>query len=278
MPAVVDPRAGIDPSFVPPAGATCVSEDAKVFVLEGRVYRPTAPWTPAVHALLRHLENVGYRGSPRLVGDGIDAEGRQVLQYVEGAPVHPYAWSDAGVAEVGRLLRELHDATRSFIPPTDATWMPWFTHRPGADAVIGHADVGPWNIVARDGLPVAFVDWDFAGPVERLDEVAEAIRLNCQLHGEDVGALRGLPPPAARAHQVRLFADAYGLDADERAQLVDRMVEAAVRGCANDADEAAVTPEFVGPHPMVWGMAWQARGARWLLDHRDLLDAALGFS
>ena len=41
-----------------------------------------------------------------------------------------------------------------------------------------------------------------------------------------------------------------------------RMIEAALRGCANDADEAVVTPGFTGPHPMVWGMAWQARGGR----------------
>ena len=138
--------------------------------------------------------------------------------------------------------------------------MPWYTHRPGADPVIGHGDVGPWNIVSRDGIPVAFIDWEFAGPVDRLDEVAEAIRLNCQLHGEDVAALHHLSDAHARAGQVRLFADAYGLDAQQLAVMVDRMIEAAVRGCANDCDEAAVTPEFLGPHPMVWGMAWQVRG------------------
>jgi hypothetical protein len=273
---VVDPRAGLDPAFVAPDGAVCLSEDAKVFVLDGSVYRPTAPWTRSVHALLRHLECVGYRGCPRLVGEGVDREARQVLHYIEGELVHPYPWSDNGIVEVARLLRELHDATRTFIPPPDAVWMPWYTHRPSADPVIGHGDVGPWNIVARDGAPVAFVDWDFAGPVERLDEVAEAMRLNCQLHGEDVGALRGLPAAEERARQVRLFADAYGLSDDERLHLVDRMIEAALRGCANDADEAVITPEFVGPHRMVWGMAWQARGARWILGHRRLLEEALG--
>jgi len=274
----VVPRAGLDPSFQPPDGATCLAEESRTYLLDGVVYRPQAPWTASVHALLRHLESVGYRGSPRLVGPGIDSAGRQQLRYVGGELVHPYAWSDRGIIGVARLLRELHDATASFVPPPGAGWMPWYTHRPKADPVFGHGDVGPWNIVAHDGVPVAFIDWEFAGPVERLDEVAEAVRLNCQLHGEDVAALRPLPAPEARARQVALFADSYGLDGDQRTQLVPRMVECAVRGCANDCEEAVITPEFRGPHPMVWGMAWQIRGGRWILDHADLLAEALGVS
>ena len=31
------------------------------------VIRDTGPWTPAVHALLRHLEDVGFPAAPRLV-------------------------------------------------------------------------------------------------------------------------------------------------------------------------------------------------------------------
>lgn len=272
----VVPRAGLDPSFQPPAGATCLAEESRTYLLNGIVYRPQAPWTSTVHALLRHLEAVGYRGSPRLVGTGIDAAGRQQIRYVDGELVHPYAWSDSGIVEVARLLRELHDATASVVLPQGAVWMPWYTHRPKADSVFGHGDVGPWNIVARDGVPIALIDWEFAGPVDRLDEVAEAVRLNCQLHGEDVAALRDLPDAGVRARQVALFADHYGLDAEQRTQLVPRMVECALRGCANDCDEAVITPDFNGPHPMVWGMAWQIRGARWILDHRGLLADALG--
>ena len=60
----VVPRAGLDPSFQPPAGATCLAEESRTYLLDGVVYRPQAPWTLTVHALLRHLEAVGYRGSP----------------------------------------------------------------------------------------------------------------------------------------------------------------------------------------------------------------------
>ncbi|HEX5543245.1 MAG TPA: hypothetical protein VFX60_17080, partial [Micromonospora sp.] len=83
----------------------------------GTVRRPAQPWTRTIHALLRHLEEVGFTGCPRVVGDGIDADGNEVLTYIEGTIVHPHAWSDEGVWQVGKLLRDLHTATASFQPP-----------------------------------------------------------------------------------------------------------------------------------------------------------------
>jgi hypothetical protein len=42
------------------------------------VIRDAGPWTPTVHALLRHLEDPGFAGAPCLVGSGLDCEGREV--------------------------------------------------------------------------------------------------------------------------------------------------------------------------------------------------------
>ena len=69
------------------------------------VLRPAGPWTPAVHALLIYLENAGFTGSPRVVGNGYDGHGREVLTYIPGDTVDPHAWSDEGIWHVGRLLR-----------------------------------------------------------------------------------------------------------------------------------------------------------------------------
>jgi hypothetical protein len=44
------------------------------------VRRPMGPWSPSVHALLRHLD--GFDGAPRLLG--VDERGREVLEYIEG--------------------------------------------------------------------------------------------------------------------------------------------------------------------------------------------------
>ena len=101
----VVPRTGLDPSFQPPAGAMCLAEESRTYLLDGILYRPQAPWTPTVHALLCHLESVGYRGSPRLVGTGIDPAGRQQIRYVDGELVPPSPWSARGILGVARLLR-----------------------------------------------------------------------------------------------------------------------------------------------------------------------------
>ena len=49
------------------------------------VRRAAGPWTPAVHALLAHLADKGFTGAPRPLG--FDAQGREVLTFLEGEPV-----------------------------------------------------------------------------------------------------------------------------------------------------------------------------------------------
>jgi hypothetical protein len=260
-------RVGID-SPVP------LSEFNSVRRVGNTIVRPSQPWTPGVHALLRHLESVGFDAAPRLVGSGLD-DGNEVLAFIDGSSPHPHAWTDPAVDRVGSLLRALHDATATFQPPPEAVWQPWPHRSTAPDAVIGHGDPGPWNVLARHGMPVAFIDWESAGPIDRLDEVALAAMLNAQLHADDVARRVGLPPEEARAHQLRLFVDGYGLERAERETLIDRMLQVAIVECARDSDQAGITPDQVGPHPMVWGMAWRARGAAWILRHRSLLESAL---
>jgi hypothetical protein len=62
------------------------------------VIRDAGPWTPAVHALLRHLEDVGFAAAPRLAGSGLDTDGREV-KIIEFA-ICDTAWEadDAAIA------------------------------------------------------------------------------------------------------------------------------------------------------------------------------------
>ena len=86
------------------------------------VRRVPGPWSPAVHALLRHLEAVGFDGAPRFLG--IDERGREVLSFVDGGTLRPDipGWSEELLSGVGRLLRRYHDAVADFVPPADAAW------------------------------------------------------------------------------------------------------------------------------------------------------------
>jgi len=162
------------------------------------ILRPAGPWTPTVHSLLRHLEQVGFPGSPRVVGDGYDDQGREILTYIEGQIAHPRPYTDEGIFQVGQLLRALHDATANFQPPPGALWQPWSLRSSAPDAVISHGDVGPWHVIQRQDRPVGFIDWSLAGPTDRLEELAASGWWNAQLgFGDDLDQDNGPPglPP-----------------------------------------------------------------------------------
>jgi hypothetical protein len=238
------------------------------------------PWTPTVHALLRHFESVGFNGAPRLVGTGFDQSGmRETLTYIHGTFFQLGPWSIEGAASVGRVLREMHSASASFRAPADAVWFPWFGRSLGdTPSLIGHCDLGPWNIVARDGQAVALIDWERAGPVDPVVELAHACWLNAKLHDELVAEMEGLPPLDVRAAQLRAIVDAYGLPADKRTGFVDLMIGLAMHDAADEADLAGITrttrPDSFDPQ-VPWGLAWRIRAAAWQWRHRTILQRAL---
>jgi len=172
------------------------------------VRRETGPWTPAVHALLRHLEAAGFAEAPRV--RGIDERGREILEFVEGEvpwPPPPWLWDDDATArEAGALARRYHEAVAGFVPPADARW------RIGADdgEVICHHDIGPWNMVFRDRKPVALIDWDFAGPGTRLWDLAYAAWRFAPLYAPRTGDDTADVQRSAR--RLRLLCDGYGLE------------------------------------------------------------------
>ena len=243
------------------------------------VVRDAAPWSATVHSLLQHFEDVGFMGAPRLVGSGFDATGREVLTYLEGEFVQPGPWTLDGAASIGVLLRELHTATSSYRVPADAIWYSWFGRNLGSrKRVISHCDVAAWNIVAREGRAVAFIDWDRAGPVDPLVEVAQACWLNAKLHDDRVAEREGLPSAAERARQVRALADGYGLAASDRQELTERILEFTVHAAADEADLADIIAESSPDQldrQVPWALAWRIRAAAWQLRHRRLLEQAL---
>ncbi|MCF2527195.1 phosphotransferase enzyme family protein [Yinghuangia soli] len=187
------------------------------------VRRPAGPWTPAVHALLTHLYDVGFRAAPRPLG--IDEQGREVLTYVPGHTVWPDRFallaSEAGLVRVARLIREFHDAVQGFTPPPDAQWQV-LVPAEGAD-IIAHHDLAPWNLVVDGENAWTFIDWDTAAPGSRLWDVAYAA------HGFLPLSANPQWQRADSAARLRVFADAYGLDEAQRralAPLLARRCEA----------------------------------------------------
>lgn len=264
-------------------GPPCESEEvpldgggrSAVWRRGGTVLREARPSSRTVHTLLRHLEREGHEWAPRVLGDGFDARGREVLSFVEGDFVHPGPWAEDAFPLLGRMLGELHAATRTYSPPPDATWAPWHGRELGSDdRVFGHCDAGPWNVVARAGLPVALIDWEVAGPVDPLVELTQVCWLNPQLHSDDIAVAQGLAPLETRARHVRMILDGYELPRAKRAGFVDRLIEFALCDAAAESEDAGVTADTTDAESL-WAITWRIRSAAWMQRNKAALQSAL---
>jgi Ser/Thr protein kinase RdoA (MazF antagonist) len=179
------------------------------------VRKPVTPATPAVTALLRHLNEVGFTGAPRVYG--LDDVGRQVLEYIPGSTVHG-PLSDRELRHVGWLIREFHDAAADFVAPADSLWD--VAIAPDRADLVCHHDLAPWNLVV-DGDRWVFIDWDGAGPGSRLWDLAYAT------HGFVPLSPDG--DPAVDAPRLRALADGYDLDERQRHELPE-LIGAHTRG------------------------------------------------
>lgn len=253
------------------AGGT--ANQGQVVRVGDTVRRPQRPWSPSTHALLRHLEAVGFDGAPRFLG--VDSLGREVLSYVPGTPVIPpypdWALTDEALVSVAELLRAYHDAVSSF-DPSRHTWPP-----PPPAAFLGnvvtHNDPNLDNIVFRDGRAIALIDFDLAGPGTRVWDVACAARLWAPVRPDIYisDARRSRVP-----ERLRLFVDSYGLDDSDRS----RVVEGVQRNYAwfyqliknNAAAGHAAFAKY-------WGSVARERAeltTRWYEENNQMLRAAVG--
>ena len=153
------------------------------------VRKPPHRNSQLVRDVLLHLERAGFDAAPRWLG--VDEQGRDVLSWIDGETftergrMHPYigdpadrvTFSDEQLAGAMRLLRRYHD---TFV-----------------DGVICHGDFGPWNIVWREGMPVAVIDFDNVYAGDAADDVAYALRMFVG-YGFAAGEPGGAGPADAR--------------------------------------------------------------------------------
>lgn len=182
------------------------------------VRRPRSATSDATEHLLEHLAAVGFDGSPRFLG--IDGTGREVLTYVPGVSVTPpypaWALSDEALASVGRLLRRYHDAVTGY-DPSGQTW-PLAVPEAQRNGLVSHNDPALDNVVFRDAVAVALIDFDLAGPGSRLWDVAGAARLwvPLRLDADVADARRG-----RLSSRLRVLLAALGASDDDRVGLLD---------------------------------------------------------
>jgi len=219
------------------------------------VRRPTGPWTPSVHAFLRHLELEGFEAAPRVLG--FDNEGREILTYVHGEPAGRDALvADEVLHEAARLVRSLHRASATFVPPPDARWRPPACD-PGGGPIVLHGDLGGWNVII-DGARLTFIDWDEAAPGRPEWEIGYSL-----LSFADLWPDSDLSDVEA-ARRIRTFADGYTASKaqlDLALELLPQRCRWMSAGIVEQADQGripAVRMRDAGTHT-----AWTATAEHW---------------
>jgi len=103
---------------------------------------------------------------------------REVLSFIEGETAYPplnaTVRSDEALTNVAKAIREAHDASLGFTPVDPGNWDALEVSLPVTIDCIGHRDLAPWNIVFQGNTVVGIIDWDSAGPSNRVWDLSYA--------------------------------------------------------------------------------------------------------
>lgn len=220
------------------------------------VRRPATARSAFVAELLNHLQQRGFNGAPRYLG--LDDAGRDTFTYVPGrVPARFHLWKDDQVVAAGALLRSLHEATRG-------------SHLTGTSPVVCHHDPGPNNAVFHQDRPVAFIDFDTAAPGDPLEDLGYMAWTWC------ISSKPQAPSAHAQAAQVRILADAYGLDTPERGDLVDAILDRQHRNALWWRRHLnASEPRVAGREQILARIAWSRREHDHTAANREVFASAL---
>lgn len=248
--------------------AELANRDARPVSITGNIVsRPASPSTSTIHGLLRHLRDRGLIGVPEPLGVEAGVETLTLIEGADGGQGWYHQHTDQGLASAARFLRKMHDASRSWTPPTAAVWGMPPVH--GDDIVYCHGDPGPWNFIWRENEAVGLIDWDYLHPAPRLDDIAYALRWFVPLRSDELALeWHHFPEVPDRRHRIKVFLDAYGdLPAFDVVDHVTARMQATSDQCRALAEQ--------GQEPQ---RTWVADGAleqeaieiAWVLEHRDL--------
>ena len=243
------------------------------------VSRPTNPHSMSIHRFLQHVHDRGFTGASIPVAL---LDSREQVEFVAGdVALPPYpAWvqSDDALASVSRLIRQLHDSSAGFrweeLTWSDEMSEPTSHVARSDELVLGHNDVCLENVVFRDGIAVALLDFDFAAPVRRVWDLAMFARMCVPIDDQQSAASLGWTI-ADRPRRLRLVCDAYGLVADEREDLMACLDDSIARGGEFVLRHVEAGEQgFVDMWNNMGGMArFDRRRAWWAATRNEFLDA-----
>ncbi|KAK1180524.1 aminoglycoside phosphotransferase family protein [Streptomyces sp. NBS 14/10] len=228
-----------------------------VVLVSDTVRRPVTASSAFVAELLDQLKQRGFAGAPRYLGR--DEAGRDTFSYLPGwVPAKFQRWTDTQVAAAGALLRSLHDATRG-------------STLAAASPLVCHHDPGPNNTVFVGNQPAAFIDFDTAAPGDPLEDLGYMAWTWC------ISSKPDAPPADEQAAQVRILADAYGLQSHEHGDLIDAMLDRQTRNARwwREQLDGPERSRVASAEQIVSRIAWSEREHAFTVAHRPALASAL---
>ncbi|MET1005191.1 MAG: aminoglycoside phosphotransferase family protein [Propionibacteriaceae bacterium] len=190
--------------------------DRPVLRVGDRVRHPAQAWSGSVQALLAHLRAVGFTEAPRPYGLTADGDEVEFIPGVGGDDACLLVDSDTAVAAVGELLRRYHDAVAGWRTQQQLRWFDDSLGTGDGERLVCHGDVGPWNLIWREGKIVGLIDWEHAHVGTRTSDIAYALHYLAPIRDRSYwqGVL-GLDRRPRRRHRMRIFAEAYGIGLDD---------------------------------------------------------------
>ena len=198
--------------------------EGKIAKTADKVIRPSCPATPYIHSALSFMHENGFTSIPKPYG--INEDGQEIVSFVEGTVYNDSfpdeIRTDEVLTQAAALLRRYHDVIQGYMPKLtgDEEWT--LPARTPAE-VLCHGDIAPYNMTIVDGHIHGIIDFDLLHPGPRLWDIAYAVYRWVPFVSPNNADYRdGLEEQLRR---LRLFVDTYGLNADDRQQLPDMMIQ-----------------------------------------------------
>ncbi|CAH0533638.1 hypothetical protein VST7929_01509 [Vibrio stylophorae] len=197
----------------------------KVHMSQHTVLRAANSSSPTVHYFLTYLQS-SFPYAPKPLGfEWHDGQKMERLTLVPGTtydyPLQGAIASEQALVSAAMLLRQFHDASADYIDLLDDE-MIWLLPARQPAEVICHGDFAPYNVTCEGENVVGVYDFDTAHPAPRVWDLAYAIYCWAPFKTHEVDRLGDLD---AQIERALIFANAYGMNAQQRAVLLNTMIE-----------------------------------------------------